>query len=281
MTVEVAWTHAFRHRSLRKKVKERTKGRRHILSVASGGDILSSIITRARTQNEDNACLTAKTHTCFSCATTRTSKHFFVLKRADPHAHQKKQNSETLVFGKTALVSFETNRHKQDIPAREQIATCERRVEPSTEIRVHSLLVFGRILTYIRVIKESAVLDGRVWVFTPSTVYSPRELCTNINNFFFRNKLAPNETRDSPKAHDGEVPEHVREEQQHDGRVHQLVQERPEERCAPVVTVTVRDHAHPKHRAPPEDEANRDQDIERVNQKLQRRRQNNPDLFIY
>lgn len=86
-------------------------------------------------------------------------------------------------------------------------------------------------------------------------------------------------TQNAPKAHDGEMPQHVREKEEHDGRVDQLVQERAEERGPPGVTVAVGDHSHAEHGAASEHEADGDEDIERVHQELERRGEHDPHLM--
>lgn len=83
-----------------------------------------------------------------------------------------------------------------------------------------------------------------------------------------------------PEADDGEMPENVGKEEEHDGRVDELVEERAEEGRPPVVTVSVRDHPHSEHGAASEHEADGDEDIERVHQKFQRCGKNDPHLEI-
>lgn len=76
------------------------------------------------------------------------------------------------------------------------------------------------------------------------------------------------------------MPQHVRKKQEHDGRVHELVQEGAEQRRPTRVTVAVRDHPHAEHGAAPEHEAHRDEDVERVHQELERGRKNDPHLPV-
>ena len=64
------------------------------------------------------------------------------------------------------------------------------------------------------------------------------------------------------------MPQHVREEEKHDGSVHELVQKGSEQRRAARVAVAVRDHPHTKHGAPAEHEADGDEDVEGVHQEL-------------
>ena len=70
----------------------------------------------------------------------------------------------------------------------------------------------------------------------------------------------------------------MRKEEEHDGRVHELVQERPEQRRPTRVTISVGDHTDTEYRAAAEHEANRDEDVERVDKEFQGGGKNDPHL---
>lgn len=81
-----------------------------------------------------------------------------------------------------------------------------------------------------------------------------------------------------PEAHHGKVPEHVGKEEEHDGRVDELIEERSTQGQSFVVAVAVGDHPHAEDGAPSEHETNCDEDIEGIHEELERCRQHDPDL---